>query len=99
MFDEDWAKNQAPASGLSTTTRSDEEEVDQLMGDDSPSYDLGWAALPAEDQAGKCFFQYILIYPIDIYEDDGPAYDLGWATVPDEEAAGEYYVHLYLLSH
>ena len=67
--------------------------------DDGPAYDLGWAALPAEDQAGKLCFQYILIYPIDIYEDDGPAYDLGWATVPDEEAAGEYYVHLYLLSH
>jgi hypothetical protein len=64
MFDEDWAKNQAPASGLSTTTRSDEEEVDQLMGDDSPSYDLGWATLPAEDQAGKCFFNISWYLPL-----------------------------------
>jgi hypothetical protein len=98
MFDEDWAKNQAPASGLSTTTRSDEEEVDQLMGDDSPSYDLGWAALPAEDQAGKCFFQYILISPIDDYEDDGPAYDLGWAALPAEDQAGKFcfqYILIY----
>jgi hypothetical protein len=59
------------------------------MGDDSPSYDLGWAALPAEDQAGK-FFQYILISPIDLCEDDGPAYDLGWAALPAENQAGVY---------
>ncbi|KAG2740569.1 hypothetical protein P692DRAFT_20686441, partial [Suillus brevipes Sb2] len=79
MFDEDWAKNQAPASGLSTTTRSDEEEVDQLMGDDSPLYDLGWAALPAEDQAddGRAYD-----------EDDGPVYDLGWTALPTEGVDG-----------
>jgi hypothetical protein len=61
MFDEDWAKNQAPASSLSTTTWDDEDKVDQFMGDDSPSCDLGWAAHPATDQAGKFVFESFLI--------------------------------------
>lgn len=57
MFDENWDRNHPTTSGLSTSTRSDEEEVDQLMGDDSPSYDLGWGALPAEDEAGELLQQ------------------------------------------
>jgi hypothetical protein len=55
MFDENWDRNHPPTSGLSTTTWSDEEEVNQLMGDDSPSYNLRWAVLPAEDEAGELF--------------------------------------------
>ncbi|KAG2746311.1 hypothetical protein P692DRAFT_20876415 [Suillus brevipes Sb2] len=96
MFDEDWAKNQAPASGLSTTTRSDEEEVDQLMGDDSPSYDLGWAALQLRIK--QMMAQLMILggphFQLRIKQvNDGPAYDLGWATVPDEEAADDGLVY------
>ncbi|KIK33287.1 hypothetical protein CY34DRAFT_18462 [Suillus luteus UH-Slu-Lm8-n1] len=97
MFNETWDRNNPPASGLSTTTRSDEEEVDQLMGDDSPSYDLGWGALPAEDEAddGPAYDLGWTTLQDENEADDEPAYDLGWTSHPtvDVDAPGESMDH------
>jgi hypothetical protein len=69
MFDEGWARTLPALTGRSPTPSVDDElEVDQLMDDDSPSYDLGWTPLPAPTEndasAGKCllflyFYQHV----------------------------------------
>ncbi|KAG1849741.1 hypothetical protein F4604DRAFT_1687335 [Suillus subluteus] len=72
----------------------EEEEVDELMDDDSPSYDLGWSAAssapgdaPTPDDRSFA----------DDREDQGPVYDLGWGhmapdapTLDDNAITGEH---------
>ncbi|KAG1856168.1 hypothetical protein F4604DRAFT_1932034 [Suillus subluteus] len=74
MFDEDWAKSRDPALLLSPTMESadEEEEVDELVDDDSPSYDLGWSNASSEPSDAL---------PLD---DGGPVYDLGWGQIAPE---------------
>ncbi|KAG1767943.1 hypothetical protein EDD22DRAFT_844280 [Suillus occidentalis] len=90
MFDKDWAKNQPPASSLSTTIQSDKEEVDQLMGNDSLSYNLGWATLLAEDQAdeGPAYDLGWATLPDEEAADDGPVYNLRWMALLTEGVDG-----------
>ncbi|KAG2343160.1 hypothetical protein BDR05DRAFT_1000135 [Suillus weaverae] len=65
MFDQEWARRQPSISRRSATTESvdEEEEVDELMDEDSPSYDLGWNALLTRDtaSAGKFFVYFNLM--------------------------------------
>ncbi|KAG1778644.1 hypothetical protein EV702DRAFT_1196155 [Suillus placidus] len=65
MFEEDWAKCLPALSGRSADNKpvTDEIEVDELMDDDSLSYDLRWTALPASSED-------------DTSTDEEPAYDL-----------------------
>ncbi|KAG1840757.1 hypothetical protein F4604DRAFT_1939956 [Suillus subluteus] len=74
MFDEDWAKSRDPALLLSPTMESadEEEEVDELVDDDSPSYDLGWSNASSEPSDAL---------PLN---DGGPVYDLGWGQIAPE---------------
>ncbi|KAG1839430.1 hypothetical protein F4604DRAFT_1940834 [Suillus subluteus] len=74
MFNEDWAKSRDPALLLSPTMEStdEEEEVDELMDDDSPLYDLGWSNASSEPSDAL---------PLD---DGGPVYDLGWGQIAPE---------------
>ncbi|KAG1883063.1 hypothetical protein F4604DRAFT_1677980 [Suillus subluteus] len=82
MFDEDWAKSRDQEFLCSPTQSVDEEqEVDELVDDDSPSYDLGWSAasfaLGDTPTLDDCSFA-------DDHEDQGPVYDLGWGPMaPD----------------
>ncbi|KAG1854640.1 hypothetical protein F4604DRAFT_1932703 [Suillus subluteus] len=71
MFDKDWAKSRDLALLLSPTMESvDEgEEVDELVDDNSPSYDLGWSNASSEPSDAL---------PLD---DEGPVYDLGWGQI------------------
>ncbi|KAG2748633.1 hypothetical protein P692DRAFT_20874386 [Suillus brevipes Sb2] len=73
MFDEGWARTLPALTGRSPTPSVDDElEVDQLMDDDSPSYDLGWTPLPAPTEN-------------DASADEQPSYNLGWDNTMQDE--------------
>ncbi|KAG2746278.1 hypothetical protein P692DRAFT_20876386 [Suillus brevipes Sb2] len=73
MFDKGWARTLPALTGRSPTPSVDEElEVDQLMDDDSPSYDLGWTPLPAPTEN-------------DVSADEEPSYNLGWDNTMQDD--------------
>ncbi|KAG1842961.1 hypothetical protein F4604DRAFT_1938407 [Suillus subluteus] len=82
MFDEDWAKSEDLAL-LSPAMQSvdEEDKVDELVDDDSLSYDLGWSdgsselddAIPLDDEVQSDGGSLGL----DDTGDQGPVYDLG----------------------
>ncbi|KAG1852168.1 hypothetical protein F4604DRAFT_1933734 [Suillus subluteus] len=95
MFDENWAKSRDPALLLSPTMESadEEEEVDELVDDDSPLYDLGWSNASSEPSpvydlgwgqiAPEARSDSGSSGPDDTLGDQGPVYDLGWGpTAP-----------------
>ncbi|KAG1761028.1 hypothetical protein EV702DRAFT_1207504 [Suillus placidus] len=75
------------ASGQSPMTESvnDEEEVDDLMDEDSPSYDLGWNLIPAAPQDSASPSGGSTITNCD--DDSEPAYDLGWGDAAPTSGA------------
>ncbi|KAG1768246.1 hypothetical protein EV702DRAFT_1253447 [Suillus placidus] len=89
MFNEDCTKSEIrePISSLMTESVDEEEEVDELVDNDSPSYDLGWHAIhPSPDNPSasgdSMFDEHEDQGPISGQDNNGPAYDLGWGQVP-----------------
>ncbi|KAG2748509.1 hypothetical protein P692DRAFT_201805785 [Suillus brevipes Sb2] len=81
MFDKGWARTLPALTGQSPTPSVDDElEVDQLMDDDSPSYDLGWTPLPAPTENDVSADMEAAEASGD-QDADGPVYDLGWGAL------------------